>query len=104
MIVRIGGENFGVESTRGYIFPDPFNYSYQIAIQLLEEKLIDISGAEEFLSPTENVTSSILLILAYNSTIGDYLESAWGDVDESLKGNTKLMVIVTEGDDSFIYE
>ena len=104
MIVTKDGNYFGVSTARAMGFPDIEYYSITLANNLIDKKLAEIAQAENNLSLTNTIYSSILIVLACNTEISNMLETSWIFKDETIKENSKLIVVATAGDDTFIYD
>ncbi len=102
-IIRQNGLNYGTAVTRAYHFPLTDPYTLDEATNLLNSKLIDIQLAKLNISPSEGISTQILVVLAYDAQYSGQIESAWNNIDASLKANIFLYVVTTEGNDEFIY-
>jgi hypothetical protein len=103
MIVKIENLNVGVNASRAYHFtPDP--YTIQEASNLLNQIIADISSVRINLEGNSQCVNFVLLIFAYDSIAEESLITAWESIDVSTKVNTIVLVVRTDGDDSFLYQ
>jgi hypothetical protein len=102
VLVGLHGEDLGVSVTRAVKFP--FNEPYTVvdAEDLLEQKL------EDLVLSTANVTDTwkkpVLVVMAYSDVHADAVKEAYESIDAATKANIIVFVVVTEGDDDFMYE
>ncbi len=93
----------GVSVTRavGFPFDDPYELSQ--ATELLQGKLGDILESSANVSDEDRWNKQILSILAYAPEHANVLEQAWLSLDDATRADTIVHIIVTNGDDDFIY-
>lgn len=102
-IITLAAQRVGVVVTRAVTFPFGSTYTAQAATNLLSNRLTDIAEAEANVSAQHAVVKSILCIVAWDGATGATLVEAWQALGESTRGDTIIMIIVTEGDDGNIY-
>lgn len=103
LVVLIDGRRVGVSVTRAYHYPSSDPYSVPEATTLLAGKLSDIPLAAENAKPAEKWERSMLHVMAYGPQYADSIETAWSQLDATVRADTILVVTVTEGEDEFIY-
>ena len=89
--------------TRAVSYPPEDPYPAAQAESLLSDKLSDVLLSTANVLPADAWTKQILLIMAYGDQHADALEQAYGQLDESTKADTIVLVTVTHGEDDFIY-
>lgn len=103
LLVGIDGFKVGVSVTRAFAFPPDAPYTQQQAHDLLLKKLSDIQLSNVNVSAADAWEKHVLHVIAYTSMHADMLEAAYPTLDASVRGDTVLMITVTEGADTFIY-
>jgi hypothetical protein len=97
-----------VSVTRALTFVDPTNRcgtpSASAMEDLLTDKLADVPLAEANADPVDAWERSILAVVACDDAHADLVEAAWQGLDPAIKGDIIVMVTVTEGDDTFLYQ
>jgi uncharacterized protein (TIGR02145 family) len=101
-IVTLESNRIGIEVGRAY---SPLgSYTLQNAIDYLTASLNDILLKSQNLMEEYLCEKYILLVFAYNSESTALLSTAWESIDSATKANTIVLVVTTDGDDSFLYE
>ncbi len=103
MIVEIDGKKVGANPTRAIGFPFDAPYTVEQAKTILEKKLGDIKSSSETVSAGDRWVKQILTVFAYGEGHVVSVETAWEAIDPALRGDTIVIVTVTDGDDQFIY-
>lgn len=102
-LAEMDGVAIGVSVTRAvaYPFSDPF-LAHQ-AKDLLSGKLEDVLASSGHVSAADAWQKQILAVMAYGAEHGAALVAAFETLDAELRSDSLVLVIVTEGDDDFIY-
>jgi len=103
LLVEIDGHKIGVSVTRAVAFPFENPYSVEQARTLLEKKLQDIQASSANVSAEDAWVKQVLYVMAYGPGHAASLETAFGQIDASIRADTLLMVTVSDGDDAFLY-
>ena len=103
MVVEIDGKKVGANPTRAVGFPFEAPYTVEQAKTILEKKLGDIKSSSETVSAGDRWVKQILTVFAYSDDHIEPVETAWNAIDPALRGDTIVIVTVTDGDDRFIY-
>ena len=103
ILVTIDGEPIGVSVTRAFIFPPSDPYPLSEADRVLREKLEGIQESSANVSAADAWTKQVLAVIAYGDMHADQFMAAWNALDGSLRADTILYVIVTDGDDDALY-
>lgn len=103
ILVELDGRKVGVSVTRAVSFPFELPYELPAAITLLDRKLDDIQLATAQVSATDRWSKQLLVILAYNLQHAQVAMQAWNQLDAATRDDTIVIVVVTNGDDQFIY-
>ena len=103
ILVEIDTRKVGVSVTRAYNYPPTQPYTLAKATSLLQSKLGDIPLSAANAAPQDAWVRSILSIIAYNQQHADTVEQAYHQLDAQLKGNTILILTVTDGKDDYVY-
>ncbi|HET6610827.1 MAG TPA: hypothetical protein VFG83_02510 [Kofleriaceae bacterium] len=103
LLVAIDDEKIGVSVTRavGYPFEDP--YTVMQAKELLERKLADIQESSASVSAEDRWAKQILAVLAYAPEHAESLHAALAEIDATVKADTIVWIVVSNGADDFIY-
>ncbi len=99
----IDSVRIGVSVTRAVNFPFDSPFTVSDAQTLLEGKLADILVSSANVSAGDAWQKQILAIMAYGPGHGDSLQTAVALVDSAVRADTIVWIIVTDGDDGFIY-
>ena len=103
LLVEIDGQKVGVSVTRAVGFPFDDPYTVEKATAILEKKLADIQVSTANVSDGDRWVKQILHIIAYADAHVTSIETAWNALDSGLRGDTIILVTVSDGDDAFIY-
>jgi hypothetical protein len=99
----VDGVQIGVSVTRAFAWPPDAAYTVAQATTLLTDKLGDVLLSSDNVIAPDVWLKEILLVEAYTAAHADSIETAWAALDPSLTADTIVYVLVTEGDDAFIY-
>jgi hypothetical protein len=102
-LAEIDTLKIGVSVTRAVAFPFNDPYEPSQATDLLEGKLSDILESTANVSDEDRWQKQILVILAYAPEHADALEEAWMSINATIRADTVVHIIVTNGDDDFVY-
>lgn len=102
-LVSVGGTKLGVVVARAFVFPPGTPYTVPQAQTLLTSKLAHIQSSTANVSPVDAWTKQILYIFAYDEQYVGVLQTAYGQIDASTRGNTIVYITRTDGADAFIY-
>lgn len=103
LLVEVDLFKLGINVTRAVAFPFEDPYTVELATNLLVSKLGDIDLSSANVAPEDAWRKQVLAILAYAPGHKDSLETAWDQLDAAVKGDTIVIVTVTNGDDGFLY-
>jgi hypothetical protein len=103
LLVEVDGVKIGVSVTRALAFPFDDPYTVQQATNLLEDKLADVRSSSANVSPEDAWEKQILHVIAYAPGHEDSLETAFAQLDASVKADTIVWVTVSNGSDDFLY-
>ncbi len=103
LLVEIDGLKIGVSVTRAVAWPFDSTYTVDKASQLLTKKLTDIQDSSAHVAPSDKWQKQILYVIAYGQQHADAIHTAWQQLDSSVRGDTVVMVTVSDGDDAFLY-
>jgi hypothetical protein len=103
LLTEIDGRPLGVSVTRAVHYPRDAPYTEAEATTLLESKLGDLPLSRANAKAPDTWSRSILSVIAYNAQHADSVQSAWSKLGATLKGDSILILTVTDGDDGFIY-
>ena len=103
LLVELDGTRLGVSVTRAVAFPRDTAYPVSQAQELLEGKLADILESTENVAPGDAWPKQILHVVADEVRHAEALETAWGQIDASIRADTIVVVTISEGEDAFLY-
>lgn len=103
LLVSIDDRKVGVSVTRAVMFPFGTEYTLQAATTLLDGKLDDIQIASTLVSAADAWTTDMLVVLAYDLQHAQVAMQAWSALDAATRGEVIVVVVVTSGDDTFVY-
>ncbi|MBO6933341.1 MAG: hypothetical protein JJ863_00145 [Deltaproteobacteria bacterium] len=103
ILVMIGTEKIGVSVTRAFVFPPSDPYPVSRATDLLTDKLADVLESSAGVRSDDAWTKQILAVVAYGTMHAESIATAWASLDPSLRADTIVYVIVTDGDDDPLY-
>jgi len=102
-LVSIDARKVGVSVTRAYHYPPTDPCTPAEAQALLTKKLGDIPLSAANAAPSDAWERSILAVVAVTQQCADVYAQQWGQLDAALKGDTIVVLTVTDGEDSAIY-
>lgn len=102
ILVSIDGQQVGVSVTRAVGFPPEDPYTEADAA-FIESKLADILVSTMNVIAADGWDKQILLIMAYGGMHAASVRAVWDGLDASVRANTIVYVVVTDGDDDVIY-
>ena len=102
-LVQIDGIKIGVTATLARSVPSDAEYTLAKAADLLESSLQGIAQANENVSAEDQWSKQILHILAYSEAHATVLQTAYAALDAETKGNTIVIITITDGNDTFLY-
>jgi hypothetical protein len=103
ILVRIDGLLVGVSVTRAMSYPVDAPYTVAAAKTLLTKKLGGIRDSTLHVVAEDRWVKQILHVLADTPGHADAMATAWSELDGALRGDTILLLSVSDGDDRFIY-
>jgi len=103
LLVSIEGEKIGVSVTRAVGFPFDEPYTVEQAQELLERKLDGILESTAHVSEADRWQKQILAVVAYAPGHAETLAAALDRIDAETRADTIVWILVTDGDDHFIY-
>ena len=104
LLVEIEGSRVGVSVTRAVHFPRADPYPLSEAQRLLMRKLEDIQESTANVDARDRWVKQILHVMAYAPMHADMFRMAWEMTPVEMRGDTILLVTVTNGEDEFIYD
>lgn len=103
LVVDIADRKVGVSVVRFVKYPFGDDYLLADALPLVERKLDDLRLATTQVSAADRWTSQMIVAIAYDAEHAQVAMQAWTMLDAETRGSTLLVVVVTDGDDGFIY-
>jgi len=103
LLVAVDGEKIGVSVTRAVAFPFDDPYTAEQARELLERKLADILESTAHVAAADRWQKQILLVLAYGPAHADAMREALAGIDQEIRADTIVWILVTDGADDFVY-
>ena len=103
LLVELDGSKVGVSVTRAFHYPPTEPYTTEDAQNLLEKKLADIPLSSAAVAPEDAWEKQILHVIAYDHDHVETLRSVWEGLAADLRGDTVVVVTVTDGVDDFVY-
>jgi hypothetical protein len=104
LLVTIDGHKVGVSVTRAFHYPPAAPYTEAEALSLLTGKLDDVLLSSANVSPADAWDKQILHVIAYDPSYLPVIEQAYNQVPTATKADTVLLVTVTNGNDTYIYQ
>ncbi len=101
MLVEIDGLRIGVSVVRAYVYMA--EYTVADALDILTEKLADIQESSQNVSAADAWSKQILHVIAEKPENAGVVQQALPQIDTAVRGDTIVVVTVTNGDDAFIY-
>lgn len=102
ILVSIDGQQVGVSVTRAVSFPPETPYTEANAA-FIESKLSDILVSTMNVIAADGWDKQILLIMAYGDMHAASVRTVWDGLDASVRADTIVYVVITDGDDDAIY-
>lgn len=103
LLVEIDGHKIGVSVTRAVTFPFGDPYTMAAATDLIDRKLDDIQLARAAANVADRWEKSMLATLAYDLQHAEVFMDAWNALDAETRADSIVIVVVTSGDDLFVY-
>ncbi len=103
LLVEIDGHKIGVSVTRALSYPPGSPFTVEAATALLEARLNDIIYSTNNVAAEDAWYKQILFVFAYSAEHADSLMAAHGNISQVTLGNTIIIVVITDGADSFLY-
>jgi hypothetical protein len=108
ILTRIDGRNVGVSVTRSLTYVDPTERcgvaDPTATSELILRKLTELPLSEANADPANPWERSILSVIACDVAHADEVEAVWNAADPTVKGDALMLLTVTEGEDTFLYE
>jgi hypothetical protein len=104
VLTKVDGEQLGVSAVRAVKFPFDEPYTAGDAKPVLEQKLEELLEASLNVGVEDTWKKPVLVVVAYSDAHADALEEAYETLDTLTKSDTLVFVVVTNGDDAFIYD
>jgi hypothetical protein len=101
LLVEIDGQKVGVSVVRAFAFMA--DYTVQDALATMTDKLSDIQESSANVSSSDAWSKQILAVIAEKPENGVAVMTALPMIDAATRGDTIVIVTVTNGDDTFIY-
>lgn len=101
MLVEIDGLKIGVSVVRAFKFMG--GYTLQDALPILTNKLDDIQQSSASVSAADAWEKQILSVVAEKPENATIVGQALDQIDVATRGDTVVVITVTEGDDAFVY-
>jgi len=102
-LVSIDGLKIGVSVVRAYVYPGTTSMTVPQATTEITGKLSDIVLSSANVMPDDAWVKQILAVIAYGPGDAAAVATAWAALDSSVKGNTIVVVVETDGDDAPLY-
>jgi hypothetical protein len=103
MLVQIDGEKIGVSVVRAFHYPPSEPYPPADAETLLTRKLTDIQESSAHVVEADRWRKQILAVLAYDEPTADVWNTVLPTLSTDVRGDTIVLVTVTDGADDPIY-
>ena len=103
LLVEVDGEKIGVSVVRAVAYPFEDPYSVGQARELLDGKLADILESTAHVSEADRWRKQILAVVAWGPGHAEALATALDAVEPAIRADTIVWILVTDGDDEFIY-
>ena len=103
ILVEIDERKVGVSVVRFIKYPFDSEYLVSDALPLVQRKIEDLRLATSQVSAGDLWTSQMVVAIAYSSQHAQAAMQAWTMLDASVRGSTIFIVVVSEGEDMFIY-
>ena len=103
-LASIDGRKVGVTVVRAVVFPYSNPYTVTMAENILTAKLNDSKLSQaRVVGSADAWNRSVLVVVAYGQEHANAITTAWNGLDTNLRGDTIVIVVVTDGDDSLLY-
>ncbi|MBU1239019.1 hypothetical protein KKF84_00610 [Myxococcota bacterium] len=103
ILMEIDGYKIGVSVVRAMSWPRDTPYTVSVALDKLSGKLEGIQESTALVSEEDRWNKQILHVLADRVEHLTSIEDALSQIDPAVRGDTIVLVTVTEGADDFIY-
>jgi len=103
ILVDMDTLKIGVSVTRAFVYPPDTPYTEEMATELLTKKLSGIQASSANVTEEDVWEKQVLHVLAYTADHSAKVLSVFSTLEDTLKGDTVLLVTTTEGDDEFMY-
>jgi len=103
LLVEIDGTKVGVSVVRAMSYPEGAPYPADQALSVLTGKLEDIQKSSANVASEDAWAKQVLAVIAQTPDHAKAIVDAYGKVDAAIKGDTIVLVSVTEGTDQFVY-
>jgi hypothetical protein len=100
-LTEVDGLKVGVSVVRAYAFMA--DYTVADAVSKMTEKLLDIQESSANVSSGDAWTKQILAVIAEKPENASAVVTALGMIDAATRGDTIVVITVTDGDDAFVY-
>jgi hypothetical protein len=103
LLVELDGRKIGVSVVRFVKFPFGTPYTLADATPLVQRKIEDLRLATSQVSAADLWTEQMVVAIAWDAQHAAVAMEAWNALDASVRGETMMIVAVSNGDDMFIY-
>ena len=103
ILVELEGLKIGVSVTRAVGFPRDDPYTIEDGASIIERKLSDVLESTARVADGDRWVKQILLVMAYADMHAESLQTAWDAIDASVRADTIVYVVITDGMDGPIY-
>lgn len=102
ILVDIDGHKVGVSVTRAVKFPPEDEYTEADAA-ILKSKLADILISSMNVVEEDAWVKQILVVMAYADPHADVIAAVWSGLDDAVRADTIVLVVITDGQDTPVY-
>lgn len=103
LLVSIDGLKIGVSVVRAFHYPPDEPFPADEAAALAHRKLADVRESTANVSDADRWTKQILSVVAYSDAHADVFADALAAVDAGVRGDTVVVLTVTDGADEPLY-
>lgn len=103
ILVELEDLKIGVSVTRAVGFPRDDPWDVTRGEGLLTDKLTDVLGSTARVSDVDRWVKQILVVMAYEDMHAESLRTAWESLDDDVRADTIVYVVITDGMDGPIY-
>jgi hypothetical protein len=103
ILVEIDGMKVAVSVTRAVGFPFDAPYTVEQATAILDKKLTGIAESNANVTAEFKWRKQMLHVIAYGDPHVTAIRSAWDAIAPEVRGDTVLIITVTQGADAPIY-